>query len=145
MTVIRKAEGIRLQWRTILANINKALDGTVGATPDALMYAVLPIFEKSQHYCPVKTGRLKRSGFCRQKAAAGRSQAKVEIGYAEGGDPHYAFIVHEDMTARHEGDTRAKFLQSAIDEGKDDIIPRVADYLRGGGAGGSQPKEVKGG
>jgi hypothetical protein len=143
MPVIRKAQGIQLQWRTVMANISKALDSVVAVTPDALMYGCLPIFEKSQHYCPVKTGRLKRSGFCRQVGASGRAQAKVEIGYAQGGDPHYGFIVHEDMTARHEGDTRAKFLQSAIDEDKGNIVPRVASFLRSGGQ--SQPKEVRGG
>jgi hypothetical protein len=146
MTVIRKSQGMALEWRTIMANINKVLDGVAQATSSALMFACMPIFERSQHYCPVKTGALKASGYCRQMQAGRRTQAKVEIGYAEGGAPYYGFYVHEDLTKRHEGDTRAKFLQSAIDELKGDIVPRVADYLKSAASGSapSMPDEVRG-
>jgi hypothetical protein len=149
MTVLRKSAGMAMEWRTILANIDKALNGVARATPDALMYACLPVFEKSQTYCPVKSGRLKRSGYIMKVAASGRAQAKVEIGYARGGSPHYGVYVHENLMARHSDPTRSKFLQAAVEEERGHIVERVAEYLRnqmsGSGAGvGGTPDEVKG-
>jgi hypothetical protein len=62
----RRASYTMVEWRTIEANIKKRLGDLAGYCPQAVMYATLPIFEQSQRIVPVKTGRLKRSGYLQQ-------------------------------------------------------------------------------
>lgn len=105
--------------------INKIKD----ATPEALEYALEPMFDKSWTYTPVDTGELKLSGYL--QAEQGPKGATAVIGYAADGKPGYAVFVHEMVGYKHEAPTRAKFLELAMYEHLDEVLPRVRDFLAG--------------
>ena len=89
-------------------------------TPQALMEALQPTFDKSQDYVPVKSGRLKASGFLEMFKTAG-GDSGVQIGYGRGGQPPYTIIVHERLDLVHAPPTRAKFLQAALEEDAEQV------------------------
>jgi hypothetical protein len=111
----------------VLRDFNRIVKNLEGAVPQVLLYAAQPIFDKSQVYVPLDTGRLMESGY--MEVSGSREDAVLEIGYGRGGDPPYAPIVHENMDVHHATPTRSKFLQAAIDEHLDDILPRAGVRL----------------
>lgn len=120
---------IRNQMQSIEETITDVINAIQGATPDALIYGLQPVFDLSQEFVPVKTGDLKASGYLEAKETA--NGAVAEIGYAKGGNPHYGVFVHEDMEAHHEPPTQAKFLQAALEQADPDYIQfRIAQFLR---------------
>lgn len=109
-----------------LARIIKKIND---ATPQALEYALEPMFDKSWYYVPVDTGQLKLSGFL--EAEQTPRGATAVIGYAADGNPGYAVFVHEMIGYRHESPTRSKFLEAAMYEHLDEVLPRIRDFLAG--------------
>lgn len=105
------------------------LDSVPGITKEALE----PAFEKSKVYCPKKTHDLVNSGYLkvrgRLRAGVGGPQTIVEMGYAKGGFPYYALIVHEVMSYYHKPPTRAKWLQVAMQEEASTVLPAIAARL----------------
>ncbi len=99
------------------------------ATPEALEYALEPMFDKSWYYVPVDTGELKLSGFL--EAEQTPRGATAVIGYAADGNPNYAVFVHEMIGYKHEAPTRSKFLEAAMYEHLDEVLPRIRDFLAG--------------
>lgn len=110
-----------------IRNMRKQADNIVGklvmianrfrdATPGAIRYALQPIYEQSQIYVPVRTGKLKRSGFILAEAEKHSGRVRALIGYARHGQPHYAAFVHEMIHIPHAGVTQAKFLEKAVRE-----------------------------
>jgi len=97
--------------------------------PDVLAEALQPTLELSQRYVPYKTGTLHDSAFI-AIAKVGRGNQEAQIGYAKNDEAPYALIVHEDLTARHDPPTRAKYLQTAIDEDFYDILQRIGNSIR---------------
>lgn len=77
------------------------------------------VFAVSQELVPHKTGELKRSGYV-TRANSGKKMF-AEIGYAKGGSPDYAVIVHEDLMKFHEPPTQAKFLEDAIEREAENV------------------------
>lgn len=112
----------RESLEAILGNLDDFIAHMDDVSPDILVEALEPIFEKSQEYVPVDTGDLKSSGYL--QARGYRGGARAEIGYGRGGHPDYAIFVHE-MPYTHAAPTRAKFLQVAIDEGYSDLLDRI--------------------
>lgn len=112
---------------TVEKDIAKFLNGIKELTAGALQYALEPTFELSQEYCPVKTGRLKGSGYIKVTSTAFGPRGVV--GYAPRNDPPYATWVHEHTSVHHEAPTRAKFLQAALEEKQGDLIERVKKYI----------------
>jgi hypothetical protein len=98
----------------ILRNYEKFVQHMEDVMPDILIEALTPAFQLSQTYVPKDTGALQKSGYLRQRKL--RNRATVEIGYGFGGSPDYAAIVHENMSFKHAAPTRAKFLESALNE-----------------------------
>jgi hypothetical protein len=94
----------------------------------AIDAALDPIFATSQYYVPVDTGKLKKSGF--KEVGTFRGRPRGIVGYAKGGDPHYATIVHEDMEMSHKPPTSAKFLERAFKEEQDEALRRAAESLK---------------
>ena len=92
-------------------------------SPDILFETLEPTFKKSQEYCPVKTEALKMSGYLEKRKF--RGNVVVEVGYAKGGKPPYAPIVHERIDYYHAPPTRAKFLQAALEEDAAEIQDRI--------------------
>jgi hypothetical protein len=100
-----------------------------------LALALKPTLELSAEYCPKDTGTLVASRYLEVEAF--RGQSRVEIGYARGGEPHYAIVVHEDPSKTHAPPTRYKFLEVAINEDWGNVTQRLAagaKVLAGGGS-----------
>lgn len=115
--------GIRQAFARITANYGKLIDGLVNITPDIIMEALEPTFELSQKYCPKDTGKLVESGFL-ETVGVGKN-TRVAIGYAKGGNPHYAVYVHELTHLKHASPTRAKFLLTALEQDAPNIQKRI--------------------
>lgn len=113
-------------------NLSRFIDHIKNVSSDILLEAFRPTFEKSQLYTPKDTGALVESGYLDVRQSA--RGAVLEIGYGKGGQPHYAAFVHERTDIPHAAPTRAKFLQSAIEEDADDIQQRIIEgYKRASG------------
>lgn len=108
-----------------LARIIKKIEG---ATPEALLYALEPMFDKSWMYTPVATGALKLSG--ELEAEQTRWGATAVIRYGADGDPKYTIFVHEMVEYQHAPPTRAKFLEAAMNEHIDEVPQLVREYLK---------------
>ena len=119
---------IRASMQKIIRNHGIAIKAIKVESLPALRFAVQPIFRKSQMLVPVKTGRLKRSGFITARNTALGPQAVV--GYARAGNPSYAVLQHENLEFRHAGNTQAKFLEVAVQEHIGSIPRRYAQHLR---------------
>jgi hypothetical protein len=99
------------------------IDQFEGVTPEIMLNAVQPTFQKSQEYCPTDTGALKSSGYAEITSTA--RGGRVEVGYAKGGSPPYAVYVHENLSNFHRPPTRAKWLQAAMLEDLTSIFTRI--------------------
>lgn len=115
--------------RAIIDRYKKLVRGLEDVTPEIMLAALEPTFEKSQEYCPKDTGKLVESGYL--QITQFRGKPRVEIGYGLGGDPAYAAAVHENLEWRHKAPTRAKWLQVALEEDAGEIQNRVAAAYKG--------------
>lgn len=116
-------QAIRAQMKSIEDNLTEVISQVKDAGPDIVLDALQPTFDKSQSYVPVKSGVLKDSGYLGAKEVNGETIA--EIGYGKSGQPPYAVFVHERLDLQHAAPTRAKFLQSALEEDMSDIQARL--------------------
>ena len=108
----------------VIAKYSSIINRLQGVTPEILREALEPVFEKSQEYVPVDTGALKDSGqLTTSESARGRARAVLSYG---GPSAMYAAIVHERTDLNHEPPTRAKFLQSAMEEEFDSLLTHLA-------------------
>jgi hypothetical protein len=89
----------------------------------ALYEEALVIAKVSSDRTPVETGELKGSHQV-QRPVVNALDIYVQIDVG-GGSIDYALIVHEDLTAYHEVG-QAKFLESAINEAKENFAERLA-------------------
>ncbi len=115
--------------RGVLRNYERLIGHMEMATPEILMEAMEPTFDKSQDYCPEDTGELRESGYL--EITQFRKQPRVEIGYGRGGEPEYAVAVHENLEWRHKAPTRAKWLQIAVEEDAQAIQGRIIRQYTG--------------
>lgn len=81
-------------------------------------------FAKSQRVVPVDTGSLRASGHVVPPVYSDTG-AVIEIAYGGVAAP-YAGIVHEDMEARHDSPTKAKYLEGPVEEQVDGMGERLA-------------------
>lgn len=116
---------IRAQVKQLEKNYRKFLDLVSGESPRIIEATLRPIFDRSQELVPVDTGKLKQSGYIAVRSFRGRIQG--EVGYAKGGVPFYAVIVHEDPNFKHKPPTQYKFLQKAVEENQGKLLDQVAD------------------
>lgn len=123
------ATTMRRRSKEITDQLINILEQFEGVAEDVMIEALEPTFEKSQEYCPIDTGRLRASGYLEKTGSKG--QPRVEMGYARGGNPYYAALVHENTFFRHAPPTKAKFLQDAVFEDLPAIYYRVASLYRG--------------
>ena len=99
-------------FRQLEAEYNKFVahvEDNMGPVIESGLHVVL---DYSQDLVPVKSGELKRSGYVTSVRVP--KGVLAEIGYARGGIPDYAVVVHEDLNKFHEPPTQAKFLEDAI-------------------------------
>lgn len=71
------------------------------------------ILKKSQGYCPVKTGALKKTGRIEVTGSGMGTRAAVQYG---GPEAPYALYVHENLEARHASPTSAQWITRAVRE-----------------------------
>lgn len=93
------------------------------------MHQAKAILTKAVHYCPVLTGRLRRSGRVRRASGEERGVYAAEVVFG-GVQAPYAVDVHEITTRRHRPPTRAKFLYAAMQEQRPEMQKAVAEMLR---------------
>jgi len=118
---------IREQMKTIIGNVQRVIDRIEKVTPEALVFGVQPIFDKSQELVPVDTGDLKASGFIETRPTS--AGVGVFVGYGRFGRPFYAGFVHERLDLRHAAGKQAKFLEAAVNQHLGDFERRVALFL----------------
>jgi hypothetical protein len=106
-------------------NLDYIIQQFEDVTPEFMMEALRPTFEKTQTRVPVRGGRLKRSGYL-EVVQNSRGNPVVEMGYAKGGVPDYAVYVHEMTEIKHAAPTTAKFVEGPVNEDLGDIIDRLA-------------------
>ena len=121
-------QSIRKQMDAIGQNLKKVTDRIQNITPEALIFGVQPIFDRSQELVPVDTGTLKSSGFIETRETS--QGVGVFVGYGRFGKPHYAGFVHERLDIRHAKGKQAKFLEAAVNEKIGDFTRRVALYIK---------------
>ena len=114
---------VKAQCKALQDDLEYILEQVGDVTPEITLEALRPTFNKSQERVPQRSGDLKRSGFL--EITGFRGQPRVEMGYAKGGIPRYAVLVHEQVEVPHKSPTRSKFLQSAVEEDYGQIIDRV--------------------
>jgi hypothetical protein len=100
-------------FREITSSYRWFTDKMEGVTAAAVVEALEPTKDKAVSYTPVKTGALAASVYLEEMQF--RKGARAELGFAKGGDPEYAIIVHE-MDYSHAAPTSKKFLQRALEE-----------------------------
>lgn len=135
----RHASNARAEMAAVVGELRRRLNAIKDATPEALESALTPTFAKALVYTPVLTGELKASGY--MELRNGPRGPEIEIGFGKGGKPGYAAYVHEMVNIPHKAPTRAKFLQSAVEEDIDDIPRRIAAFLRSAAKGGRTRKK----
>jgi hypothetical protein len=118
-------ESIRAQLDDLQKIVGSVYNQFEAQAPNIVYNALEPTFLKARDvYCPVETGALRDSAYLEIQPF--RGQPRVEMGFARGGDPYYAVLVHENLEMSHKPPTRAKFLETAIDEDLPDINIRIA-------------------
>lgn len=110
----------------VMQNMESLVNLLQGATPDIMLDIMMPVFEKSQEYCPVDTGLLKSTGDLHVSGDE-ETRVKVEISYGGNGTAWYAPIVHERVDIGHRPPTRSKFLQAAVEEETENLRARVVE------------------
>lgn len=93
--------------------------------PSEMKGALQPTLDLSNHYCPIDTGELRRSGYIDARRNR-RMGVSAELGYGLGGMAPYAVFVHENPFFYHEPPTQYKFLQRAMDEDESHLLGRIA-------------------
>jgi hypothetical protein len=117
--VIRNYEGIIKQLHDV--------------TPDAVKNALEPVFNKSLEYVPYKSGVLSESAILEVEGTPGNVRGSITYGNHSA---WYAALVHEFVWLSHNPPTRAKYLQSALEEEIDSFLTSLAvDYASALGMG----------
>lgn len=119
-------QAVNKQMNALKDDLQYIMDQFADVTPDIVLDALQPTFDKSQVYVPKKTLELMHSGYL-EITSRSRTKPFVEMGYGKGGEPRYAVYVHELTTYHHEAPTQAKFLERAINEDVGQIIDRIYD------------------
>lgn len=124
-------ENLRQQFNEsmsqVLDNLREVIAGIDGATPELVVEALRPTYEKTQNLVPVKTSALKESGYLEARKMARGAQA--EMGYGLHGKPDYAIYVHE-MPYHHDDPTTDKFLERPVLEDWNEYPARLAASIR---------------
>lgn len=115
------------EMNEILEAFDEFTSDVEGFMPEVLVDALEPTFGKALEYCPEDSGALRASGYLEVEKYRGGSRAV--IGFGKGGQPDYAIYVHE-MPYAHAEPTRAKFLQSALDEDYFSIVSSIPRLVR---------------
>src|SRR3972149_2232682 len=98
----------RQDMEAIISRYEQLVKSLHASTPEILIDALTPAFDKSQEYVPVKGGTLANSGVLEVGVGTDPNQAEASITYGDA-DAWYAALVHEYVWLNHEYPTRAKY------------------------------------
>lgn len=127
-TTVNITRDLREQFKVIEDNLARVINTIKEATPEALDFALEPIFLQASEWVPIDKGPLSESLVLEtSQTSAG---AFGGIGFGIGESASYAVIVHEDMNVFHAPPTKAKFLEDAINKHEKDVLPRLHEFLR---------------
>ncbi len=150
--------GANKSLRDASANLDAFAKHLTDQSAPILFQGLIDTFRKARDiYCPTSAGKiayagserrgrkggdLRRSGYL-EKVTSGK-RTTIQIGFGKtfkGILVDYAGFVHERLDLHHDSPTRAKFLQSAMDEDLPEIRAKVAQALAfaGGVSGATSP------
>ena len=118
---------VREQVANIQKNLEQVINSIEGATEGAIEFALQAVMDTSQELVPVDTGALKASGFI--QVFRMRSTIQGVAGYAAGGSPFYAALVHENLEFYHIPPTQAKFLEEAVNRHEKNFRSMIIDFM----------------
>jgi len=121
----RFTRNIRAAMKEVEGLISKTINELDGITTDVLLDAMEPTFDKVIKYTPVDSGKLIES-LALDIDASGKV-VKASISAGNGNEVDYAVFVHERLDQNHQSPTRAKFIQSALEEDVDAIKKRLIE------------------
>lgn len=119
---------MRAVSKALQSDLQYILEQFEDVSPEIVIVALTPTKELAQKYTPRRTGELRNSAFLESVGSKGAE--RVELGFAKGGIPRYATLVHEQVEVPHEAPTRSKFLEAAINEDIGNMIDRLSDGYR---------------
>ena len=119
---------MKRQMKGVRDTLVRALDAVSSVTPEAMIHGAQPMFDESQILVPVDTGKLRASGFLR--TVGNKQRPRVELGYAKGGNPAYAALVHERMDTFHAPPTQAKVLEEGVNRHLGQFLNRVVTFMK---------------
>lgn len=93
------------------------------AAADGLSDGAEHVLQLSRRRVPIEEGTLERSG----RASVDDSQLLAAVSY----DTAYAVRQHEDMSLRHDDGRQAKYLESALNEARAEVIALVQQRIKG--------------
>lgn len=111
----------------VIANMEKTIKRVQEGNETAVGNLAQLIFARSQFYVPKDTTMLEKSGDVTVSSAGNKALATITYG---GGIVDYAVYVHEDLEAKHQSPTSAKFLERALIEGRAKGKPRFTADIR---------------
>lgn len=136
----RVREGSKAYWRkqatisargsmeTVIGNYNRLVRVLENSSADILEQVLQPVLDKSQFYVPKKTGALASTAELTTENTTTGAEARITYGSP---DVFYAAIVHEFTWLNHQSPTRAKYLQTAMEEEIDNFLERAAQAYVG--------------
>lgn len=120
----RYVPSMQAQMKAIIKSYAAIIANIENVVPDIMAEALEPTLDLAKKYCPKDTHRLVNSGYIEKRPAA-KGSLNVVIGFAKGGDPDYAVLVHERVDIYHKPPTRSKFLEAALLEDMANVYVRI--------------------
>lgn len=111
----------------VIAKMEKTIKAAQQGSDTAVTNLAQLVFARSQFYVPKDTTMLTKSGKVTVFSAGNKAVATITYG---GGIVDYAVYVHEDLEAKHQSPTSAKFLERALIEGRAKGKPRFTADIR---------------
>lgn len=113
--------------QTVMTRIKAIPTNLTRSTENEIYDTVTDIFNESQKQVPVDRGFLRGSG---ATVVLSTDPLDITIGYG-GVTAGYALAVHENLTAKHKGGTKAKYLEDPFNEQTAKLDERVAATIDG--------------
>lgn len=120
----QSASSAKTNMQDVVRRYSEMITGMQSVTGDILQEILEPVLHKAMIYCPVRTGDLRGSGRIVVEVSS-KHRASATILFGNSG-VKYAALVHERTQVFHAPPTRAKFLQSALEEELGGVLAHAA-------------------
>ena len=110
----------------VVANFQRWADWmNLDVIPEAMVEALEPTMDLSDHYAPKDTHTMVNSRYNEVRRSRG-GHVRAEVGYNRHGEAPYTIFVHEMPQFFHAAPTTYKFLERAVDEDTPELLGRLA-------------------